>query len=157
MTTTQTSVILVPVDGSAGSHKALALAAELATRMGVDLQLLYAFPADAMEILGPLGDVVSSEQLKLLNPDNFNKLRDDSAAKVFAEARANLDAAARDRTTDVLLAGDPAEAILKHARDQAQPLIIVGSRGMSRVKEMMLGSVSQRLVHRANCPVTVVH
>lgn len=57
----------------------------------------------------------------------------------------------------VHLKGDPAHEILKYARDSEQQLIIVGSRGLSGIKEMMLGSVSHKVSQLSSCPVLIVH
>ncbi|WLD57869.1 universal stress protein [Salinispirillum sp. LH 10-3-1] len=153
----QIDVLLVPVDGSKGSHKAVRLAAGMAQAQGAELELLYAFPANALELIGPLGETASAEQLKYLNTETFDKLRQDSARKVFDDALAQIPPDQHGRVKEVLLPGDPAEAVLKHANTCKNPMIVVGSRGLSRVRELLLGSVSQRLVHHAHCPVTVVH
>ncbi|MEK5140461.1 universal stress protein [Paenibacillus sp. FSL M7-0134] len=55
------------------------------------------------------------------------------------------------------LKGDPAHEILNYARDSKQQLIIIGSRGLSGIKEMMLGSVSHKVSQLSSCPVLIVH
>lgn len=57
----------------------------------------------------------------------------------------------------VHLKGNPAHEILKYARDTEQQLIIIGSRGLSGIKEIMLGSVSHKVSQLATCPVLIVH
>lgn len=52
--------------------------------------------------------------------------------------------------------GEPAEEIVEMARLEAFELIVIGSRGLSPLKELLLGSVSNRVVHTAHCPVLVV-
>ncbi|WP_348651721.1 universal stress protein [Paenibacillus silviterrae] len=52
---------------------------------------------------------------------------------------------------------DPEHEILKYARDTEQQLIIIGSRGLSGIKEMMLGSVSHKVSQLSNCPVLIVY
>nr|WP_284644965.1 universal stress protein [Paenibacillus chinjuensis] len=47
--------------------------------------------------------------------------------------------------------------MLKYARDTEQQLIIIGSRGLSGIKEMMLGSVSHKVSQLSNCPVLIVY
>jgi nucleotide-binding universal stress UspA family protein len=56
---------------------------------------------------------------------------------------------------DVAL-GDPAEEIVRKAKREAYDLIIIGSRGLTVFKELLLGSVSQRVVHEVKCPVMIV-
>ena len=54
-----------------------------------------------------------------------------------------------------MLEGQPAEALLGAATDAA--LIVVGSRGLGGFKRLVMGSVSDQVVHHAACPVMVVH
>ncbi|WLV25919.1 universal stress protein [Aciduricibacillus chroicocephali] len=58
---------------------------------------------------------------------------------------------------EVFLQGDPAKQILQYAKDKNQEMIIIGSRGLSGIKEMLLGSVSHKVSQLANCPVLIVH
>jgi nucleotide-binding universal stress UspA family protein len=52
--------------------------------------------------------------------------------------------------------GDPATEIVKHAETGQYGLIIVGSRGLNRLSEVLLGSVSHQVAHEAKCPVMIV-
>src|SRR5262249_4518484 len=52
--------------------------------------------------------------------------------------------------------GDPAEEILRYARRQAIDLIVVGTHGHTGVSRLILGSVAERVVRGARCPVLVV-
>jgi nucleotide-binding universal stress UspA family protein len=54
-----------------------------------------------------------------------------------------------------LLEGDPATRILELARERDVDLIVVGSRGLGTIASTLLGSVSSRVVHRADRPVLV--
>jgi len=157
MSGSQIDVLLVAVDGSKGSQQAVSLAGGFAQRMGVGVQLLYVFPNSAAELFGPPGEGMPHEQFKYLNPDNFQALREESARKVFDEARALLEPGLQESVQEVLLSGQPREAIIAYAKERENPMILVGRRGLSSIGEMFLGSVSQYLVHHANCPVTVVN
>ncbi len=52
--------------------------------------------------------------------------------------------------------GEPAEEIVKIARENSMDLIIVGSRGLNTIGEVLLGSVSHAVAHEAHCPVMIV-
>lgn len=52
--------------------------------------------------------------------------------------------------------GSPADEVIRIARERGAGLIVIGSRGWGGVKSMLLGSVSDRVVHGAHCPVLVV-
>lgn len=53
--------------------------------------------------------------------------------------------------------GDPAKNILEVAKDQKADIIIIGSRGLSGVQGLMLGSVSHKVSQLSQCPVLIVH
>lgn len=61
-----------------------------------------------------------------------------------------------ERVRSEVQVGDPAEEITDLARFEDYDLIVVGSRGLGPVKEILLGSVSNRVLHTAPCPVLVV-
>lgn len=156
MTTATPKTLLVPVDGSEGAIKALRLAVSLGQATGAAVDMLYAFPRNAYELFGTPAEYATQEHLKYMNPEAFDKLRNDNAKKVFAAMRKALGDDARGIRDQILLDGDAGEAVIRHADEADAPMIIVGSRGISRVRGLLIGSVSQRLVEHAHCPVTVV-
>lgn len=72
------------------------------------------------------------------------------------QAKSKLKSAGINPET-VHLKGDPAHEILNYARDTEQQLIIIGSRGLRGIKEMMLGSVSHKVSQLSKCPVLIMH
>jgi nucleotide-binding universal stress UspA family protein len=52
--------------------------------------------------------------------------------------------------------GDPAEEIIRKVEQEAYDLVIIGSRGLSKIKGLLLGSVSQQVLHKVKCPVMIV-
>jgi nucleotide-binding universal stress UspA family protein len=56
----------------------------------------------------------------------------------------------------VLIEGDPASKIIRYSEMERFDIIIIGSRGMGQFKEMILGSVSNKVLHHAKCSVMVV-
>lgn len=55
-----------------------------------------------------------------------------------------------------MLHGEPAPTVVEFANKQKMDLVVIGSRGLNSLQEMVLGSVSHKVVKRANCPVLVV-
>lgn len=55
-----------------------------------------------------------------------------------------------------LLHGDPGPAIVDYANKENFDLVVIGSRGLNSLQEMVLGSVSHKVVKRVNCPVLIV-
>ncbi len=52
--------------------------------------------------------------------------------------------------------GDPAKVIIELAKAKSYDLIIMGTRGRTAFQELLIGSVSQKVMHHASCPVMVV-
>ena len=156
MKTTTVDRILVPVDSSAGAHTALNLAATMASAMNLPINLVYAFPHDGVEMFGPLSEAPTEAQRKYMNPEAFEELRQKTSRKVFDDAKALLADHPDLQVDEIMVSGHPAEGILEHAETVENPMIVAGSRGLSTFKGILLGSVSQSLVHHAKCPVTVV-
>ncbi|MXV64146.1 universal stress protein [Natronorubrum sp. JWXQ-INN-674] len=66
-------------------------------------------------------------------------------------------AAEHDRTIEPeLVFGHPAKAMVSYAEENDIDQIVVGSRGKDGVKRVLLGSIAETIMRRANCPVTVV-
>lgn len=89
---------------------------------------------------------------------------------IHATGRAELDLIRRKRIEPVakkldehqlpyeihILHGDPGPTIVKHANEGDYDLLVIGSRGLNKLQVFVLGSVSHKVVKRANCPVMVV-
>lgn len=154
--TTSPKTLLVPVDGSESANEAVALAAWMAGHLQLPMQLLFVFPRTPMAMFGLPGSGLSREEVEYFKPGAFEKLRDEAANKAFKRAReamGNAEAAIEER----VLAGLPADAIVEHADKTDGAMIIMGRRGLSHVKELLLGSVSERVLRHAHCPVMITH
>lgn len=156
MSYTQVNTLLVPVDGSKGSLDAVQLAARMAADMDMPVELLHVFPHDGLEMFGALSYEPTEEEVRYMNPEEFKKLRDKTSREVFDKAQGVIPDGQNIKVSEVKLSGHATEAILKHAKAADEPMIIVGSRGLSTFKGILVGSISQSLVHHAECPVTVV-
>jgi nucleotide-binding universal stress UspA family protein len=93
-------------------------------------------------------------------PENFledllNEM-EKASLEQLQQAKSKLESAGINPKT-VHLKGDPAYEILNYAKDTEQQLIIIGSRGLRGIKEMMLGSVSHKVSQLSSCPVLIVH
>ncbi len=137
--------ILVLVDGSEAALRAVQAARGLARATGRKLRLLHVHPDSAHQVPG----------LEVLGRKELRKLREESARKVFDEARAALgqDAAGVE---EVLLWGDPAEEIIDYTRSEPDCHLVMGRRGLGRLGSLLLGSVSDKVVRHARGLVTVV-
>src|SRR5262249_60944821 len=71
------------------------------------------------------------------------------------EARARLAPRGFDMETDGVI-GSPKDEILRIARERNADLVVLGARGLGRIKRFLLGSVSLAVARHATCPVLVV-
>ena len=135
--------IVLAFDGSDYSLKALQCAKSLAERFEATLWLVHVFrnPSD------------------FLGYTDYEKLY----ARRKSAAQAVLDDALQKLGTTTfivngeLLEGPEAESILKVAENRKADLIVMGTRGLGAVKGFLVGSVSRKVIHYADCPVMVVH
>lgn len=137
--------ILVPVDGSEHSKKALEFAADLCARLdGGKLSLLHvaqSLPHDRTLVLG--GAAISVRA----SPDELEEV----GRKVIDAAR---EIAAEHGCTQVDASselGDPAAKIVERAKAINADMIVMGSRGVSDLKGLVMGSVSHKVMHLAPC------
>lgn len=136
--------IVVGVDGSANSQRALEWAISEAELRNADLVVLHAWHEPAA-ILG------SPYAVGLYAPKAFQ----DAAAQTLEESLAAVDVTALSgRLTTQLIEAPPAQALVDAATDAT--LVVVGSRGHGGFTGLLLGSVSQHLAHHARCPVVIV-
>lgn len=140
--------ILVPVDFSAHSERALRYAAMLAGRFGATVELLHV-------VEDPF--VTGAWTSKAFVP-NIPELMD----TLVADARHRLVAlktsatAASVRLEAAILTGEPADTIVGYARAGAFDLIVMGTHGRTGLTHMFAGSVAERVVRTATCPVLTV-
>src|SRR6185503_12309528 len=147
-TTSSTSYgILVAVDGSAESDTAVRWAAREAVLRRASVTLMHV--VSPMVVTWPVGPAQAS----------IAEWQEQNARQVVEQAEKTLlanvgDADAPEVRTEVLYSS-VAMALLEASKD-AQ-LTVVGSRGMGAIGRFVLGSVSSALVHRAHCPVAILH
>ncbi|WP_404415028.1 universal stress protein [Marinospirillum sp.] len=149
--------ILVPVDDSEGASRAAHFAGKLAADLGVELQLIHVFRRDAGDSFATQYLGTNEKKSDHMGVDVFAELEHKKSRGIFKQAKKQLDRLTGLKIKEVLLQGDAAAAILDYAGKQKSPLIVVGRRGKSELSELLMGSVSQELVHEAECPVTVVN
>jgi nucleotide-binding universal stress UspA family protein len=136
--------ILVPTDGSSNADKALAYACDLSLKYEAKLYLVHVVSSPAI-----------FHEAAFAVADLEKRLEEDGK-KIIEEAEEKTK---KRGVTDVqsgLVKGDPATGIIKFAAAEGIDHIVMGSRGLTGIKEFFLGSVSHRVCHVADCTVTIV-
>ncbi len=136
--------ILVAVDGSHFSDAALAATAGLAAKTGSQVDVVHVHEHE----------IPHSKAVHLADLE-----RPSEAADVVAAATARLTAQGVHAQGHLLQADthDVARRIIEFADESQADVIIVGRRGLSTLTGMLVGSVSNKLVHVAKVPVLVAH
>lgn len=132
--------IVVGLDGSEGAERALPFAVELARRDNAKIVIAHV----EERILGKGGGPLHADEEEVVA--NIRRQAEELAAEGIET---------RVETSDVMLGG-PAHAIDEIANRVGADLIVVGTRGHSPVAGLLLGSVTQRLLHIASIPVLAV-
>ncbi len=139
--------ILVPVDGSANSQRALAYAAYLAELCHASVGILHVVN------LTPVMSSVSQVNTGAYIPDRVLDDMQESGRAIIQQALQQL--SSTTAAQGFLEIGSPSEVIVAFARERGYDLIVMGSRGLGTIKEFFLGSVSNYVLHHAACPVMV--
>ncbi len=137
-----TSRVLVATDGSSSARTALELVRAFAWPAGTTLRLVHVVsPLPALVQWGP-----ARRRLDGLG---------DPLRASLAETAEHLLRADIELQIDVLSDGEPADRIVRDAREFRADLIVTGSRGHGAIATMLLGSVAAAVVDHAPCPVLV--
>ena len=133
--------MLVATDFSEGSDEALAQAIDLGKQTGASIELLYVLEPAAEQL--PFGPIFHWEEITA-RADRELALRAERARAAglschtrWVEGRASLD-------------------IVRHAREVGAHFIVIGTLGRRGFAHTMLGSVAERVVQHASCPVLIV-
>lgn len=135
--------IVYATDGSDHARKALVYARDLAKLHNAKLFVVHVYSR-------------VSDFLDYKEYDTILGHRIAAGDKIIEEAGKELEVAGLKFQTE-LLEGPVAEAIMNVAETRDADLIVLGARGMSSLEGLLLGSVSQKVIHHATCPVLVVH
>lgn len=137
--------ILVPVDGSLYSRRALEKARELGSAMNAEVTIL--------NVLNPAIDLRTMQNKTFYEEVNKNAL---ARAKEILEEALNVFSGYEGKVESVSKNGDAVDEIIKLAEGQRYDLVIMGSRGAGIFSRTLLGSVSDKVVHHIKTSVLIV-
>lgn len=133
--------IVVGVDGSEGSQRALLWAIEEAARRDATVEALHAWEPGLTAGLYS-GAVFTEESVQ------------EAGEKILADTIAAADPAGSTKVERRCVTAQPAAALIEAGKDA--DLVVVGSRGLGGFYRLLIGSVSSQVAHHAPCPVVVV-
>ncbi len=135
--------ILVPIDGSEHSERALEAAVQIAKKFNSKLTLLTVYSVTEVAAPSPEFSVMAIGAAR------------DSGEKILAKAEQKV----RSETIEVeteLAAGTAVDKIVNKSKEGKFDLIVMGARGLSTLKKIFIGSVSEGVIKNAPCPVLIV-
>jgi nucleotide-binding universal stress UspA family protein len=147
---------LVPLDGSEHSLKALEEALQIAEKFSGKITLIHVY--SVQPIMMPEPSTVTSLNIPILTGAEVsvmieaarkwgNKILEDGEQRIKAK---NV------KVEKLLVEGHAVEEIVRVANEGNFDLIAIGARGVSHMREMLLGSVTDGVIHHAHCPVLVI-
>jgi universal stress protein A len=146
--------ILVPTDYSECSRAAFAFALEFAAKVAAPVDLLHVWsapyfgPGYGLDTAAVLVDPVSNQTI-------FDLIRNEAVSEMLRFA-ASVRAPPGVAVSTHVESGDPLHKILEFAKEHGSDLLVVGTHGRTGAGRWLLGSVAERLVRLAHCPVLTV-
>ncbi|MGV8107459.1 MAG: universal stress protein [Nitrososphaerota archaeon] len=139
--------ILVPVDGSEISYRALDAAIFFSEKLGSNITVMHVMediPVTHIESQKLLNDMLEiSAACTQQGQDILSKCSETAKNKGLI-------------VKTILLKGNPASIILDFCRNGKCDVIIMGNRGLGKIREIVLGSVSSKIIHNSSCPVLLI-
>jgi len=136
--------ILVPTDGSDNSYRALDAALLLSEKLGSNITVIHVMEEVPITHIG--SEKMLNELLKAYKKENQDILL--KCTEIANQKGLTI--------KTLLLQGNPASAILDYNKKEKFDLVIMGSRGLGKFKELILGSVSSKIMHHSPCAVLLI-
>jgi len=143
------SRILVPVDLMEGSRSIIDYAVQLARPFNASIEVMHAW--EPPQYVAPDLLVAAPGW----NPQSLEKTALEAARKELDALIAPIDSPGP--ITQRLEVGEPATAVLRAAETGGFDMIVMGTHGRRGLPRLLLGSVAQKIIARAHCPVVTMH
>ena len=139
--------LLVPTDFSEDSEQAARYAVELAKRFQAEIHCVHVVDIPA--------DLLSTSDYYMTGPSKqfIDQIREESKKNLEAFAKKNLEGVG---VRTAFLEGSPFVEIIRYAHNQEIDLVVIATHGRTGLKHALFGSVAEKVVRKAPCPVLVV-
>lgn len=155
--------ILVPVDGSLASYNAAKKSAEIAKKHDAAVVLLITVIDEGIsrqhrsaKLWRQVDGSIISGTTRTVKDEELNAEMQQNAMELLDSLEEDLDFGDA-KIEKFVLTGEPYHLILDTAKGVKADLIVMGNRGFSKIKRFFTGSVTQRVISEAPCPVLVIH
>ncbi|MEM3578764.1 MAG: universal stress protein [Candidatus Bathyarchaeia archaeon] len=150
------SRILVPLDGSEHSIRALNIAIQIAKKFKGKITLIHIYSVSVRPVVVP-EPATFAPGIPMMAPAEYSRVAEaikEAGTRILAEGAEKVKAEGVEAET-ILREGHTVHEIVRAAEEGKFDLIVMGARGLSRIKEIILGSVSEGVIRNAPCPVLV--
>jgi nucleotide-binding universal stress UspA family protein len=150
--------VLVPLDGSEHSLKALEFAVQIAKKFGGKITLIHVYSVIDRPIIVPEPTTLTPAGFPVMTSAEISKVVE-AARKAANRILADGEQKAKAEEVEVekiLIEGHTVQEIVRTAKEGTFDLIVIGARGISKIRELLLGSVTDGVIHHASCPVLVI-
>lgn len=137
--------ILCPIDYSVYSEKALKYAIEFAEKYNAKLYLMHVLDIRIYDITDP-----ELYNVNVIDKETINKLRERLHKCISEDTRKNIE------VETIVIEGVPFSEIIKKAREYKVDLIVLGTHGRTGLSHAIMGSVAEKVVRKAPCPVLTI-
>jgi nucleotide-binding universal stress UspA family protein len=138
--------ILVAVDGSSCSEKAVKTAVDICARYGAELHTIFVISEMVVDNFKRLGKGQANEVLESLK---------DEGRKYFRDAK-DTARGTNVKVVETIRQGFPADEIVTYAKKAKVDLIVMGTHGRRTGTRPLIGSTADRVIHLAPCPILIV-
>jgi nucleotide-binding universal stress UspA family protein len=150
--------ILVPLDGSEHSLKALEGAAQIAKKFSGKITLTHVYSVSVQPVMMPEPSTSGSFGMPILTGAEVSRMIE-AAQEYGNRILENGEQRIKSEKVQVkkmLVEGHAVQEIVRLANEGNFDLIVVGARGISHMREILLGSVTDGVIHHVHCPVLVI-
>ena len=147
------SKLLIPIDGSEPSFHAAQIAINIANKFNSEIIVLFVVVSPSKSEYANLTGLVTPKQIDMIIENAkkesktwFNRIED-----IVKEKNSNIKVSTKVILTGIAVYGE----IIYYAQEENIDLIVIGTRGRSGIKKLLLGSTASGVVTYANCPVLV--
>jgi nucleotide-binding universal stress UspA family protein len=150
--------VLLVIDGSANSQRALEYLGGFPFPVDIDLRVMHVLPPPPFPIAMALSatDRVLYEPLAVPEAVVAERAQEEEAGNNLLAQAVEILHNYQRKAESVLKRGDAATEIIEYIKQEKVDLVVSGSRGLSQIRSWLMGSVSRKLVHYSDCSVLIV-